>query len=210
MVSKINQILAGTMAAALFFGSVSETTYSTTKGTQMINKELIELMNRLDTLDDRSRFKALSEVDEQRNELLGILLKHLGTSSSEDVQAAAIFLIGRHRLSDGVSELVHRIDFVAQSHEKSPRAEPLWEKYPAMEALIEIGTPSIRHALELLSTDTNDIRRMLAVKVIRYVEGPDVAAFIMQSASNNARDGNRKLLLDDALARLRKLVQATK
>ena len=56
--------------------------------------------------------------------------------------------------------------------------EPLWEQYPAMEALITMGKPSVPAAIELLAADKSDLRRNLAVKVIRYVEGADVAEFV--------------------------------
>lgn len=176
----------------------------------MIEQQVMDIMKKLDTLDERSRMKLLSQVDTQRNELLGILLKHLGTSSSKNVQAAAIYLIGRHRLSDGVGELILRIDFAARSERRIPEPEPLWEEYPALEALITIGRPSISVAINLLATDPNDLRRTLAVKVIRYVEGPEVAEFILQRAEATESDVNRKAMLNDALLRLRKLIQQTR
>ena len=177
--------------------------------THMIEQQVMDLMKKLDTLDERSRTKLLSQVDEQRNELLGVLLKHLGTSSSKNVQAGAIYLIGRHRLADGVNELIRRIDF-DPGRQPQPGPEPLWEQYPAMEALITIGKPSVRGATELLATDQNDLRRSLAVKVIRYIEGADVAEFILQKAGAAERDRTRKTLLQDALLRLQKLINQTK
>lgn len=175
----------------------------------MIDQQIAELMNQLDALDEPSRMRLVSTVDEQRNALLGTLLKHLGTSTSKDVQAAAIYMIGRHHLSDGVAELISRIDFDA-GQQSEPGPEPLWEQYPAMEALITIGKPSVPAALELLATDTNDLRRSLAVKVIRYVEGPEISEIIVQKASEHETDAGRKSQLRDALTHLRKLNQETK
>jgi hypothetical protein len=177
-------------------------------GKPMIDQQVMELMKKLDTLDDRSRMKLLSEVDEQRNELLGALLKQLGTSSSKQVQAAAIYLIGRNRLSDGTDELIRRIDFDPGTRaQRGPR--PLWEQYPAMEALITIGQPSIKPAVELLATESDDLRRALAVKVVRYVNGAETAEFILQRAQAASTEAGRRSRLDDALTRLRKLNQQT-
>lgn len=174
----------------------------------MIEQQVMDLMRQLDTLDELSRMRLLSQTDVQRNELLGVLLKHLGTSSSENVQAAAIYLTGRHHLSGGVGELIRRIDFDAREHSRM-KPLPLWEQYPAMEALITIGKPSIPATIELLATDANDLRRNLAVKVIRYVEGPEVAEFILQRAIATERDASRTTMLNDALSRLRRLIQET-
>jgi len=171
---------------------------------KMIEQQVMELMKQLDTLDEPSRMKLLSQVDEQRNELLGVLLKHIGTSESKNVQAAAIYLIGRHHLSDGVQELVQRIDF-APGGRPTRGPEPLWEQYPAMEALITIGWPSVQAAVELLAVETDDLRRDLAVKVIRYATDAEVAKFILERAHKIESDPTRKGNLQDALVRLNKL-----
>ncbi len=175
----------------------------------VIEQQVMEMMNKLDTLDDRARMKVLSHVDEQRNELLGVLLKHLGTSSSKDVQAAAIYLIGRHRLSEGVSDLIRRID-LDTGERGLAKSLPLWDRYPAMEALITIGRPSVLPAVEVLATETNDLRRDLAVKVVRYAEDAGVAKFILERALSAEKDPNRVAKLKDALSRLDRLIQATK
>jgi len=170
----------------------------------VIEQEVMGLMKTLDTLDQRSRMRLLSQVDEQRNELLGVLLKHLGTSESKNVQAAAIYLIGRHRLSDGAQELIRRIDFDA-GVQPMRGPEPLWEQYPAMEALIAIGQPAVSAAVNLLAADTENLRRTLAVKVIRYVESAETARFILERACTTESDPTRKANLQDALVRIDKL-----
>jgi hypothetical protein len=179
---------------------------TTRKGDEtVIEQEIMKLMKELDTLDERSQMKLLSRVDQQRNELLGVLLKHLGTSESKHVQAAAIYLIGRHRFSEGIQELTNRIDFTPGGPPvRGP--EPLWEQYPAMEALINIGRASIPAMLELLATDEDNIRRNLAVKVIRYVTDAEIAKFTLERLCANEAD-QRKANLQDALVRLNKLPQ---
>jgi hypothetical protein len=176
---------------------------------QVIAQDVMNLFARLDTLDEQSRMKLLSTVDQQRNELLGLLLKQLGTSRSANVRAAAIYLIGRHRLSDGVDELIRWIDFAPGSEQRIPEPEPLWEKYPAMEALIVIGKPSVKPAVELIATDANDLRRTLAVKVIRYVEGGNVASMVLEQAFSSELDPSRKSMLADGRVRMEKLVKET-
>ena len=175
----------------------------------MIAQQLTDMMKQLDTLDERSRMELLSQVDEQRGEMLAVLVKHLDTSPSRKVQAAAIYLIGRYRLSDGVNELVRRLDF--DSGVRPTRGpEPLYEQYPAVEALITIGQPSIPAVMHVLATDRNDLRRRLAVKVLRYVEGPDVADFILRNAQAKEMDPARNANLGEALQRLRRLIAETR
>jgi hypothetical protein len=172
----------------------------------MTPQQTADVMSKLDRMDERSRMTLLSQVDRERSETLGVLLKYLGPHSSTIVQAAAIYLIGRNRLSDGVPELVRRIDFDTGAEPKKA-AEPLWERYPAMEALITIGSPSVRPSVELLATDPNEVRRILAVKVIRYVEGPEVSRFILEKALAGESEPKRRDNLSDAIRRLQTLVQ---
>lgn len=174
----------------------------------MIEQEVMDMMKALDGMDERSRMKYLSQVDEQRNELRAALVKCLDTSASRNVQVAAIYLLGRHRFSEAVPELIKRIDFDAGETPKK-MAEPLWERYPAMEALIAIGRPSIPAALELLATDGNGLRRDLAVKVIRYVEDAELARIVIERAQTVETDARRKVGLQEALSRLQRLGQAT-
>ena len=175
----------------------------------MIEEKVMELMRKLDSLDEGDRMQLLSRVDEQRNELLGVLLKHLGTSASENVQAAAIYLIGRHRLAGGVGALIRRVEF-APDADGIREPEPLWDRYPAMEALINIGRPSVSAAVELLANDPDDTRRDLAIKVIRYVEDAEIDKLILKRAHLAEADKYRKRRLEDAVSRFEKLVQETK
>jgi len=175
----------------------------------MTPQQTADLMSKLDKMDERSQMSLLSQVDRERSETLGLLLKYLGPHSSINVQAAAIYLIGRNRLSDGVPELVRRIDFDTGAEPKKT-AEPLWERYPAMEALITIGSPSVRPSVELLATDPNEVRRNLAVKVIRYVEGPEVAKFILERAIAAESEPKRRANLSDGMKRLQTLIQQTR
>ena len=170
----------------------------------MIGQQIMELMKKLDTLDQRARMDLCSHVDEQRDELLTVLIRHLNTTTSASIKTAAIYLIGRHRLPDGVRELIKQIDFDSESQSRGSPL-PLWGQYPAMEALINIGQPAVPAAVELLAKDMNDLRRDLAVKVIRYVEDAEIARFILARAQSNEPDQNRKANLQDAIGRLDKL-----
>lgn len=163
------------------------------------------LMREVESADESSGMRLLSRVDEQRHEILGALLRQLGTRSSKKVQIAAVYLIGAHRLDQGVSELINRIDLDAGERTQVSKREPLWERYPAVEALIRIGKPSVRPAMDLLSRDDSNLRRDLAVKVIRYVEGPEVADVLLSKAESTESDVGVKHRWTDALSRLRKL-----
>jgi len=170
----------------------------------MIGQQIMDLMKKLDTLDDRTRMDLCSHVDEQRDELLTVLIRHLNTATTASTKTATIYLIGRHRLLNGVRELIKQIDFESESQSHGSPL-PLWGQYPAMEALIHIGQPAVSAAVELLGKEMNDLRRDLAVKVVHYVEDAEIAKFILTRAHAAETDPNRKANLQDAIERLDKL-----
>ncbi|HEV3037093.1 MAG TPA: HEAT repeat domain-containing protein [Candidatus Angelobacter sp.] len=180
------------------------------KGTgDVIEQQIIDMLRQLDSLDERSRAKLLSQVDEQRNELFGVLLMQLHRNPSKYTQAAVIFLMGRNRLSEAVGELTKRIDFDA-GRQPETAAESLWQRYPAVDALTTIGNSSLPPILELLETDSVELRRELAIRVLRRIEGADVAHYILETRLERTLDVQKRRQLQDALSRLQKQMSGNK
>ena len=173
----------------------------------VIEQQIAELMGQMDQLDEDGRMRLLSRTDEQRSVLLGVLLKRIGTSDSKSVQAAAIYLIGANRLEQGAYDLIQRIDFDMGERRSPVTREPLWERYPAMEALIKIGQRGVQQALELLAKEDQPLRRDLAIKVMRYSTDADVATLILQRAHSQEADPRRKARLKGALSRLEAMLK---
>ena len=202
------KVRCAALATITILAASSCTTLRASKGAEtVLDPQTIELMTALARVahpDQRSREMLLGKVVEQRNDVLGTLLMNLDSEKSPDVKAAVLYLIGCYRLDQGVRELVEYIDFEVVAP-ADPLTESLWGPYPAQEALIAIGRPSITPMLELLATDPKPLRRDLAVEVIRDVEDPDIARFILQRAHAAATDPKRRANLADALLRLDKL-----
>jgi hypothetical protein len=199
------RLLAATLLAAGLAGvpvQIAQTNERAEKS--MEDSEIARLLQEVDQSDETTGMSLLSRADEQRHQLLGALVKELDTSSSKKVHIAAVYLIGAHRLDRGVWELIKWIDLDAGERRKQTK-EALWDRYPSMEALIRIGKPSVRPAMDLLSREDDALRRYLAVKVIRYVEGADIAELILSRAESSESDTHIKRRWTDALARLHKL-----
>jgi hypothetical protein len=171
---------------------------------EMIDKEIMELMKKLDAIPEREMFQLLDNVTVQRNELLGILLKHLSTSESLNVKAASIYLIGRHRLNNGVNDIVKVIDLdMGEKLRKGPL--PLWDRYPSVDALINIGLPAVPPVLDLLASEDDVTRRELALKVMRYLQTPELGSFFLQQFILVEKDPEKKSRLQTALDEYNKL-----
>src|SRR5690606_730412 len=93
---------------------------------------------------------------------------------------------------------LRHIEFDAPYDEPMHR-EPLWERYPALGALIHIGKPSVGPTVDMLAEDENDLRRNLAVRVLRAVEGTEFARMILERRMREEEDLGRKAKLADAI-----------
>lgn len=167
----------------------------------MQHHEIDDLMQRLPTLDGQAQGAALSQVEVQRAELRSRLELHAEKGSTPFVRAAAMYLMGRHRLDECVPYLLRHIEFDAP-HEVPSHREPLWERYPAIEALVHIGKPSVLSTVDMLAEEEDDLRRNLAVRVLRGIEGTDFARQILERRMAEEDDLGRKAKLADAMERL--------
>ena len=164
----------------------------------MFEEKITSLLAEIDSVDQQTCMKILSNIDVERNNVSGILLTKLGTVNSINEKAALIYLIGRYKLDDCVNDLIQYIDFnTGDKPMKGPL--PLWEQYPAMEALINIGLPSINPVIELLSKETDKERCELALKILRYLKDAEFGKFILEEAIKKEEEKGRKSLLENAL-----------
>ena len=175
----------------------------------MYPEQIKEVLSKLDSLDEYSQMKLLSNIDAQRTNILGILLTELGTTTSKKVQTGCIYLIGALRFSDGVNELINRIDFDVGERNHEIHREPLWERYPAMEALIKIGKPSVQPILNLLSQEKDELRIDLAIKVLRYVEGPEMSMILLENYYKSSKNIEKRNILKKAILKLKQLIKQT-
>jgi HEAT repeat protein len=83
------------------------------------------------------------------------------------------------------------------------KAETPWDRYPAVEALIEIGNPSIRAMLAKLEATDDEHVRNLSARVIYHVEGPELSKIVVQLAIAQQNDPKKKKRLEAALPLLK-------
>jgi len=89
-----------------------------------------------------------------------------------DNKVLAIWLLGElHPIdANSIDVLIEYVDLKATKLDPKTRIRR-WGDYPAEEALIKIGMPTVNHILNHLSTETNELRRHLMCVVLVEVEG---------------------------------------
>jgi hypothetical protein len=121
-------------------------------------------------------------------------------ASSKDVKACAAYLLGQYRIAEAVQNLAAAITldmgFGIQKRER------LWGQYPVVQALVQIGQPSVPYMVRNLEESDDAKMRELSLKVVRHVVGPETAAFLMKRAMEEQEDAEKRDRLNSALRTL--------
>ena len=157
----------------------------------------ITRITRMGELNPQTKVRLLDELAKERAELQGVLLTQLSSSQSKETRSCAAFLLGLYRMEQAVNDLAKLITMEADI-QKQKREAP-WGRYPVVEALIRIGRPGIPAMLENIEKTDDELVRKLSARVIRFVEGPDIAKFVLEEAIRNERDTTKKQNLQSGL-----------
>jgi len=159
---------------------------------------------RMGTLDEQERMDFLRQLSKERSDIQGDLIYQLSNSESSDMRIAAAYLLGRYRMEQSVRVLAKFIT-LEYEHKTNWKREPLWGRRPVVEALIRIGLPAIPEMIKNIETSEDGKVRELSARVIRYVEGPDLAKFIVEREIEKQPDETKKRNLRAALNYILKL-----
>lgn len=157
-----------------------------------------ELIARMAALNDKERMEFLGELSKERSDIQGNLIHQLGASDSKEMKSAAAFLLGMYRMDQSVYHLSKFIT-LENEHIVPNTKEPLWDRYPVVEALIRIGKPAVPEMLRNIRTSDDEKTRELSARVIRYVEGPEIGRIILEKALEKQDDTKQKSRLEEAL-----------
>jgi hypothetical protein len=144
-----------------------------------------------------------TNYEQFNHELLDILK---GEKTPNVNQCAAVYYLGKMRVAEAAKILAERIDL--QLDLTRPIIEKHWvvceiKKYPAVEALIEIGNPSISAVIRNLA-ESDDVKvRELSFKVLYHIEGDkDIVQLRLQKALTAEKDLQKQARLQSALKAL--------
>jgi hypothetical protein len=110
------------------------------------------------------------------------LIQQLETGRlSGEQQTYVIYVLGQLRASHASTALVEIIDFEA------PKTDPKfkiarWGRYPAMEALVDIGRPAVNEILAKASRPQSESRLKQMAEVIHDVEGGKFGKLILEGS----------------------------
>lgn len=122
-----------------------------------------------------------SNVEEQRLYLESVLLDE---ESSVPAKASAIRLLGELSKPSSVRVLISNIEF----------RDPNDGAYPAVEALADIGDPSVQPLLEVVASRRSKERSSLAVQALMMIKGDQYQEFVERQRHRLPEDAWKDLL----------------
>jgi hypothetical protein len=128
-----------------------------------------------------------------------------GGQLSNDNKVLAIYLLGWLRPTDSTSiqYLIDTVDFKASKLD-SKTGLRRWGEYPAQEALMKIGKPTVAPILHYLPQETNELRRQLMCFVIKKVGNTEALFAQINQMLGDELNANRRANLEAAFKELKK------
>jgi HEAT repeat protein len=149
------------------------------------------------TAKEADMMAILRGLSKEHSDTQAILIQQLRSSPSKERKIAAAYLLGRYRMQDAVPYLAKEIALEAKIVPTDKVG--LWDAYPAVEALVKIGNPAIPAMIANIEATDDKTVRELSARVIRHVETPRVARFVIELAIEKQQDPGKKKNLHDAL-----------
>jgi hypothetical protein len=139
-----------------------------------------------------------------RNQLVMELLKIFqNQASSNHNQCAVAYYLGEMRAPQVVNALADKVTLAFDSSRTPIFHFPIISGYPAMDALVKIGNPSIPAVIRNLEESEDAKVRELSLKVLYRIEGDkDIVQLRLQKALEVQQDSKKKARLQTALQAL--------
>jgi HEAT repeat protein len=145
--------------------------------------------------------KVASDLYLERQRLCRELLSILKDAKSSNFQkCSAAYYLGEMRLPDAVSVLSTLVALRNESSYGIKTRLPVMTDYPVVEALIKIGKASTVGMISNLENSSDPLVCDLSARVIRKVEGFELARIIVQNAIAKQTDAAKKARLQAAMS----------
>ena len=168
--------------------------------------DLIGKLERLGNLTEKQRADLVRTNYSNLSRIRETLMAKFD-SGDENEKSYAAYLLGEYRFSKATKTLAKNISWEDKVRPNTERgSEWFWDHYPAMEALIKIGTPSLPAVIRNLAESDDAKVRELSFMVLNRIEGDrDIVQLRLQKALKAENEPQKKTRLQAALKTSREL-----
>lgn len=160
-------------------------------------KGMKEILDGLPNTDAKDAEQIASQFCAEHAELETQLLRQLASPKSKQQQIVIVYLLGLYRMDNAVRELAKVITLEIEPMQH-PRL-PLLTRRPVVDALIQIGMPSIRAVIGRLETDNKELVVELGTMVIDRILGRELGEMAIKQAIDKQTDREKRKKLEQAL-----------
>lgn len=193
--------LKGTCICYLVFACVMSIALTVQSAPFPGHEDELAIIKQLDGLDETQCEAALSKLSLRRAEMQRELITVLNTSHSESVEAASAYLIGLYRMDGAVKALAESIRLKTKNILQD--RESLIGAYPAFDALIAIGSPSIPALIENLAESDDSLVRELSLRAVCRIDRDNsIVEIRLNKALNAENDSGKQKRLHTAIRAL--------
>jgi len=153
----------------------------------------------LDSESPEVRARASAEILQRReaeiDALMQLLERRLVNDDRQGTVKDVMLVLGKLRASRAVPLLVRHLTYEA-FYKNTKRPQTTEDLYPAVSALIEIGSPSLKAVLERVTNESDPTVTRTAAAVIRGVLGERWASSWLKEEAGAERLGDRRRRLE--------------
>lgn len=165
------------------------------------DEKMKEILANLPNASEQDGERIASGLSNDRAQVQSQLILQLLSPKSKQHQIVVVYLLGLYRMEGAARHLAKFITLEAE--EKLHQRLPLWSRYPAVDALVKIGMPSIPVVMERIETSDDKLVIELGAKVIKGVLGQEIAEGVVKQAIIKLPDADKKKKLEEALGFLK-------
>jgi hypothetical protein len=169
-------------------------------------EQTMDVFEKLQSEDTVTRDAATAEIMAARKEMLqkceAIVKQFISDENRKGTVKTSILLLGKLRLQESVPFLVEHMTF-AVFYKETKRLQDVEDLYPCVEALIQIGVPSVVPVVDKTKKNKDDETVIICSStVLREVLGADIAKSYLEREIARERGAKEK----EGLSRLLKAI----
>jgi len=168
------------------------------------DKDVRSKLHEFEHLSAKERDRLMLDVENSRLDIYGLLMQFM-LSNDHEVKCYGAYLLGVYRFDSGVIELNRHLKLKntrPYDHDHGTYSA-FWGEYPAAEALVRMGDPSLL-VKNLEDSDDKLIRKLsLWVLYFQFRKDKDLVGIILQKALAKQENPKKKTRLSVALQTLK-------
>jgi HEAT repeat protein len=152
--------------------------------------DIAERIAKIGRMSADERTMLLHELSYERQKIFEALIVRLDSPRLETKLHAA-YLLGMYRMENAAPHLARYIRLTDDKIEERSGDLWFWNRYPAADALVSIGLPSVPYLIDNLAESDDELIRKLSLDAIIAIEGERFTKITLVEALDKPRSNSQ-------------------